>query len=59
MLEEHEESIRGADEGVVVENLVGVEGRSFVTIVEDQDTMCVISQIRHDYHAAIVLILTM
>ena len=37
-MEEHEASIRGAPEVEVKEDLVEVEGRLFVTDVEDQDT---------------------
>ena len=36
-------SIKFANEAKVEEDLVNVEGRLFVIIVEDQDTMCEIS----------------
>jgi len=40
VLEEHEVSIRGTINVKVEEDLVEIEGRLFVIIVEDLDTTC-------------------
>lgn len=40
VLEECEVSIRGATKAEVEEDLVEVEGKLFVTIVEEHDTTC-------------------
>lgn len=51
-------SIRGVDEGEVEEDLVEIEGRLFVTILKDQDTICDTARIQCGCHAAIILSLT-
>jgi len=52
------EDIKGADEAEEEKDLVGVGGRSFVTIAKRQDTTCRSVRIKHTLHINNALSLT-